>query len=487
MPGRRRKTAAQAGAEPSHLNTVASESEGVTNSPVTKSAHPLTAPGRRRKLAAQADTSQSQSIADTSESTAVAAKFTPRENKANSKFVQPDPKVSGSHASRASNGVAAPPPSVTNAPEQPAARRNARTSGGEEVRESRALRSKDGGSRLKSDLATYFSNYDDIITDAPKAPVFIEPDEPILIVDQPLSPPDDASPNSKQAIKLATPAKAKLPPLPSPHKITTNAKTILFECPSSSPPEIDPLSDDVYIKPHRKLERKEKQLRNIERERAQHEKAQLDRLLDGLQGPDWLRVMGITGVTDGERKDWEPKRTYFVDEVSALVDKFARMKQEEKRVREEKARHRGANTTASMSLVSAEPEEAQDDEAETDEPTRQLQREAIIARVPPRRKRTAAALDAPAAPPAPPAPAEPFISFFAKPHQRAAAIGERRSSRSTLAFGQPLPSKVSETRDFELPAGYVTEEVLRARARKRRRMNREANEGEGKGKKRRGV
>jgi hypothetical protein len=34
----------------------------------------------------------------------------------------------------------------------------------------RSLRSHDGGSRLKSDLAIYFANYDDVITNAPKKP-----------------------------------------------------------------------------------------------------------------------------------------------------------------------------------------------------------------------------------------------------------------------------------------------------------------------------
>lgn len=36
--------------------------------------------------------------------------------------------------------------------------------------ESRSLRSKSGGSRLKSDLAIYFSDYEDIINNAPKSP-----------------------------------------------------------------------------------------------------------------------------------------------------------------------------------------------------------------------------------------------------------------------------------------------------------------------------
>jgi hypothetical protein len=41
---------------------------------------------------------------------------------------------------------------------------------GSSARETRTLRSKDGGSRLKSGLSIYFANYDDIITDAPKPP-----------------------------------------------------------------------------------------------------------------------------------------------------------------------------------------------------------------------------------------------------------------------------------------------------------------------------
>jgi hypothetical protein len=36
--------------------------------------------------------------------------------------------------------------------------------------DTRSLRSKAGGSRLKSDLATYFTNFDDIISGAPREP-----------------------------------------------------------------------------------------------------------------------------------------------------------------------------------------------------------------------------------------------------------------------------------------------------------------------------
>lgn len=105
----------------------------------------------------------------------------------------------------------------------------------------------------------------------------------------------------------------------------------------------DPLSDELYFKAHRRLERQEKRLRNIERDRAQHGKIQLDRLLNELHGHDWLRVMGITGiVTETERKLYEPKRAFFIREISALVEKYSEWKEEEKRRNAGKEHHHTA-------------------------------------------------------------------------------------------------------------------------------------------------
>lgn len=102
----------------------------------------------------------------------------------------------------------------------------------------------------------------------------------------------------------------------------------------------DPLTDDLYFRAHRRLERQEKQLRNIERARAQHEKIQLDRLLSDLQGPEWLRVLGINGVTDNERRLYKPKRDIFVREIEGLLGKFRWWKEEEKSRRAEKEKER---------------------------------------------------------------------------------------------------------------------------------------------------
>ncbi|KAK1917030.1 hypothetical protein P3342_001612 [Pyrenophora teres f. teres] len=206
----------------------------------------------------------------------------------------------------------------------------------------RSLRSHDGGSRLKSDLAVYFCNYDDIIAGVPKEAEFLQPDTPIYIVDEPLRPksplpvtpepsPGTASPTRSRKARHSSPS-----PAPAPAQSSTTFRVFDYANAVHHDHGEDPLADAVYFTQHRRAERKEKQLRNIEKERAMHEKVQLERLLDGLQGPDWLKVMGITGVTDGERKDWEAKRTYFVKEVEALVDKFRVWKEEEKRLRAEK-------------------------------------------------------------------------------------------------------------------------------------------------------
>lgn len=132
----------------------------------------------------------------------------------------------------------------------------------------------------------------------------------------------------------------------------------------------DTLPEEVYQKAHRKAERHEKQLRNIEKERAQHEKVQLDRLLDELKGPDWLKVMGISGVTDSEKKLYEPKRSLFIKEVNALIAKFRHWKEEEKRRRVEREQLLSGDLEDDFESEAAadgdDEEEADDDDSDSD-------------------------------------------------------------------------------------------------------------------------
>lgn len=231
----------------------------------------------------------------------------------------------------------------------------------------------------------------------------------------------------------------------------------------------DPLSDTVYLKAHRRAERQEVKLRNIEKERAMHEKVQLERLLEGLRGHDWLRVMGISGITDSEKKAYEPKRDYFIREVLLLLEKFREWKEEEKRRKVEK--------DESMLDEDEDQEEEESDEVveSDDDPPDYKNAEAAAIQVhkeatlPPPAKRSHRA-KVPSAPPVP----KPFTSFYSKPYLRDAAISKHRRGRARFAFGQPLPEPVE--RDFGLPEDILSPEAIDGVRRSRRAKRRRSNE-----------
>ena len=240
----------------------------------------------------------------------------------------------------------------------------------------------------------------------------------------------------------------------------------------------DPLDDSVYLKSHQRAERREKQLRNIEKEKGMHEKLQLERLLDGLQGSDWLRVMGISGITASERKEFEPKRDYFMQEVQSLIDKFMAWKEEEKRLRYSNENDVHAKIRRSPSEAEFEAHEnvedvSIDETASTDLDvwaSKQLQEEArsaSIIRTPNRQDITSLQSGS--------SITKPFTSFYAKTYLRTAALGKIRQGRNATAFGHSIPE--CAIREFSLPEGYLTKDVLRANARKRRRLRREALDG----------
>ncbi|KAL5113638.1 hypothetical protein ACEQ8H_008477 [Pleosporales sp. CAS-2024a] len=326
----------------------------------------------------------------------------------------------------------------------------------------RSLRSHDGGSRVKSDLATYFASYDDIIAGVPPPAPVLDAHTPLYVLDEPVSPRPHPDPRPEPA------------PHASTHYHVLDYTALLDSLRSHADPDPDPLADAHYFAHHRRAERKEKQLRNIEKERAMHEKLQLERLLDGLQGPDWLKVMGVTGVTDGERKDWEPKRHFFVKEVEALVDKFRVWKEQEKRLRH----------LAEREARREEEDEADEDTSSNDNDDEQHHAPASTSphSLPSRTKPPV-----PRRPPRPhgfllpyiaPEPAAPFTSFYAKtPHLRAAALGRHRHGRNATAFGLALPEV--EEREFQVPDDYIEPGFLRDNARQRRRRLRESR-GEGK-------
>ncbi|KAF4206538.1 hypothetical protein CNMCM8927_004734 [Aspergillus lentulus] len=384
----------------------------------------------------------------------------------------------------------------------------------------RSLRSKDSNSRLRSELASYFWNYEQILSlDPPKTVELLTENTTIKLIDdltEPLttiqsSTPDSESQFGNPLLQLHDCEKISLPePEPEPKSDAAPGDVT----------EEDPLNEGYYFRAHRRMERQEKQLRNIERERAQHEKMQLERLLDELKGHDWLRVMGITGIHEHEKKLYEPKRDYFMREIASLIEKFQIWKEEEKRRKLDKDKPSlHAETSPSTAPTSRDrttsqkrklsdrildttaerptPNGAATSDAESDgEPpdpsdvdawaAHQLQQEARSATAgkrpkpsteAPRRRKSSAnkpstALPAVAKPATPPPPDKPFTSFYAKPHLRDAALSPHRKGRVRLAFGHPIPKM--EVREFQPPADILTPEAIDSCRRKRRRMRRES-------------
>ncbi len=383
--------------------------------------------------------------------------------------------------------------------------------------EKRTLRSQDGGSRSKSELSLYFTNYEQMLSlEAAKpgeqimvnniprltvADLLTAKTHITLIDDLPIQSENTLSP--PHSIYTSKPLDldpfGAQKPLHNARRVDLNPVTL-----GHSPRRLikNTLPDDVFHKAHRKAERHEKQLRNIEKERAQHEKVQLDRLLDELKGPDWLKVMGISGVTESEKKLYEPKRVFFIREVAGLIEKFRRWKEEEKRrkiereqallAEEEEAEEevedqdvedeingsaqQPSSAPAPISPLLPAPQDTNDVDAAA---ARQLHQEAISASSPSgttsRRKKTppptsTTASSHPSHLPPPRHLKKELGSFFAKRHMRDAAIAGHRRGRNKLAFGEPVPDP--EDNEFELPGSILTRDMIRARARLRRRLRR---------------
>ncbi|KAL8842532.1 MAG: hypothetical protein Q9170_000486 [Blastenia crenularia] len=367
----------------------------------------------------------------------------------------------------------------------------------------RSLRSHNGGSRFKSELASYFADYDEILGDEPKIQEFLTPATRIHIIDE------SAKPSASTTFLPAAlgdydEAERKLGISncePSTHANSqnyegrtrdefqlNNAQRLDFSSTERHTRQItdDPLTDDLYFKAHRRAERGEKSHRNREKESAQHEKSQLERILDELKGHAWLKTMGISGITDSEKKVYEPKRMIFIQRVTALLGKFKAWKEEEKRRKFERERASTADEEEEEGEGEGEGEEA----LESDQPEspggfdginerngtfrreRSKQRQTNSARIRPSadskrvRLRTIELL---------PLPVEkPFTSFYSKPYLRDAALSKHRRGRLRFAFGQQVPDL--EEREFHLPAEILTAKFITANARSRRAARREGRD-----------
>lgn len=261
----------------------------------------------------------------------------------------------------------------------------------------------------------------------------------------------------------------------------------------------DPLPDSLFEPVHKRAERLERSIRNSEKGRAQHEKDQIVRLLEGLQGHDWLRVMGVSGVTESKKKEFEPGRQYFIKGCRSILEKFKSWNLEEKRRKierdralaerleeeeaEEQLRAAAAEVPDSddedqdMTMADADQDDStsddmntsQDDDAsEGPSPAKQLLQEARASAKIAAAKRKARKQASPT-----PQPPKQFTSFFSKKHERDGALHrQRRAGRKILAWGHPLPD-IPEL-DFDLPEEYRDDDTMVSRARKKRRDKRQS-------------
>lgn len=303
-------------------------------------------------------------------------------------------------------------------------------------------------------------------------------------------------------------------PFGNPLKELHDCEVIDLSEPALRSSGVDPLSEEVYFRAHRKFERQEKQLRNIERDRAQHEKQQVERLLEELRSADWLRVMGLTGVHESEKKLYEPKRQILIQELVALVAKFQAWKDEERR----------RKLAKDKPLPTADPEElrrarkrsrpAEDLDTETsplsETPStpdlndvdalaaRQLHQEARSASAAKRRKSISenrkpkvsagkrqktlheflTSAVASAASPAPIDSRTHEIPSTPSPEDSDSAASPPDSGWKAHAGLSVLPRfpRVKE-REFEPPPALLTEEAIQASQRQRRRLKRQSGAG----------
>ncbi|KAL3422151.1 hypothetical protein PVAG01_06307 [Phlyctema vagabunda] len=347
--------------------------------------------------------------------------------------------------------------------------------------EKRKLRSQEGA-RFKSELSLYFPEYDEVIGNDPKEDHVLNHDTPIIIFDSSKSPakpqyPSAPTRNSNAKKFIGYPIKKYPDTLFSSLNEAQRIDFSFLDSHCKDKAGENPLPDSFYETVHKKPERHEKSIRNTDKGRAQHEKNQVIRLLEGLQGHDWLKLMGVSGITDGRKKEFEPARDHFIRGCTIIIEKFKLWRDEEKRRRiekeqamaaaeEENAAEEDDDDVDNGSVSDGDPPDYSDVDVSA---ARQLHEEAIARSAPlTTSKRSRPKADEA---PAPPPVEKDFKSFFSKPYLREAALHKhRRSGRSVAAWGLPVPELAEQ--DFDLPEEYRDEETLRVHARRKRRDRR---------------
>ncbi|KTW30711.1 hypothetical protein T552_00423 [Pneumocystis carinii B80] len=116
--------------------------------------------------------------------------------------------------------------------------------------------------------------------------------------------------SSKKNVPVMTPVVFKISPS---CKIEPKIKSNIL---------VDPLSDNLYHSIHKRFDRQEKQIRNIEYERFTYDRLYLEQKIDQLNGSNWKKVvMAISKIT-GCKDPLEIQRRYIVKRLEQVLKKF---------------------------------------------------------------------------------------------------------------------------------------------------------------------
>ncbi|OLL25463.1 hypothetical protein NEOLI_001164 [Neolecta irregularis DAH-3] len=202
---------------------------------------------------------------------------------------------------------------------------------------------------------------------------------------------------------------------------------------------VDPLEDEIYLKAHRRNEILEKRLKNIEKERLQHERLRLERQLEILESPDWKREIGGRG-DDG---DMAKRRNNMITEIEQVLEKFKKWKDDSKRKRTNEIAEKSQSTPepledsevrpSGIKIRIKIPRSMQDSRDSTSEPD-SIEKDPVPLNMTSISRR-----------------------FVTPEHRRGIGmIGGRRSGRLTeeWVFGLPLPQMIHKEKEFEIP-GWI--------------------------------
>ena len=239
---------------------------------------------------------------------------------------------------------------------------------------------------------------------------------------------------------------------------------------------LDPLSDERYLKAHRRSEVAEKRLRNIERERVQHDRAKFEQYLDKLNSSEWLKVLGAERLrlSDEEKQRLETKRQALIIEIKLILEKFRAWKDEEKRRKSDKDgisrdTQEGRLESRAQTMEKERSQDVEDDESSLESSStrkrQKIKKPITLSEGDTMTHITACVVKITSPTPPPP---KPYTSFYEKDYTRTAALNtSRRISRNTLAFGLPVP-------DFEEQNFYLDDRIIKEQEAKglRKRLKR---------------